>query len=260
MSVTNDAPSPLDQSAPAASASGRSQLRWRKVFLIVAPVALLLAAGLAFLRFGDVDALLASVTRPPLAPAKGVVFFKGEPLKNAQIVTEPTSSRGMSAMGWTDDEGRFSLTTDIRGKREEGATVGEHRVAVKAHQVIPGPAAPPLLTPEEYATVSTTPLRIVVAKTDVANESKLVLEGDAPARPVGGRGAGKAKGGKGRGAPRGSIGGTRPDNRPPENASDPAVGVEGESKPLEAEPSEIPSPESSPADPAARAKAPADNS
>src|SRR5687768_7092982 len=164
MSVTDHTPRPIDPPTQPAKPAGQSQLRWRKVFAIVAPVVILAVAVLAVLRFADVDTLAAYLSRPPLAPAKGVVLFKGEPLKNGQIVTKPDNGRGVSAMGWTDDEGRFTLTTDIRGQRVDGATVGEHRVAVSAYQLIAGPASPPLLTPQPYASVSTTPLRIVVGR------------------------------------------------------------------------------------------------
>lgn len=188
MSVPSQSHLPTDESiaSPTATAlrreSGPAKFRLRNVLMIVVPVAVLAAMVVAVSGFVD-DALLGDLTRPALVPAKGQVTYQGQPLLNAQIGTQPTG-RGMSALGWTDDEGKFTLKTDIRGKYVDGATVGEHRVTVMAYGTSGGPSAPPLLTPEQYASAGTSPLRITVKRNPDENEFKFVLEGDAPSRPT----------------------------------------------------------------------------
>jgi hypothetical protein len=191
MNVTGQADRPAEATkgvAPSKPADAPPKLRWRTVLTIVVPVALLAAAALAFIRFGDTDALLNDLTRPALAPAKGNVMYKGQPLGNAQVMTEPTAERGLPAMGWTDDEGNFSLKTDIKGTFVEGITVGEHRVTVTARERISVPGGPPLVTPEQYASMKNSPLSIKVGSNPAENQFKFVLEGDPPSRP----GRGKA--------------------------------------------------------------------
>jgi hypothetical protein len=184
-------------SAPNADRAG-SKLRWKMVLLVIVPVVIVALAVVAFAAFGDLDRLLADLTRPAMVPAGGQVLFKGQPLPNAQIMTAPTRGGGLPALGWTDEEGRYSLKTDIRGSYVEGATVGEHGVTVSAYEVTSGAgaSAPPLLTPPQYASMGTSPLRITIGRNPDENQFNFDLEGEPPARaerPTKGKGKGKDK-------------------------------------------------------------------
>jgi hypothetical protein len=68
---------------------------------------------------------------PPIAPASGVVTYRGEPVKHAKVVFLPQDvPDGKVAVGLTDEQGRFSVTTVGRDSSREGAVVGKHFVAV----------------------------------------------------------------------------------------------------------------------------------
>ena len=183
-----------DQPAAGKPAAARPKFRLGRVLLIVVPIAILAIAALILFRFSDIDAMLGDLARPRLVPVTGQVLYNGKPLLGGQILTRPAGARGLSAIGWTDDEGRFSLKTDIRGKFVDGVTLGEHVVVVTAHQPIPAAAAPPLLTPAVYASTGTSPLRIVVAPDPAKNQFQLILQGDPPHRgQAPGSTTGKAK-------------------------------------------------------------------
>src|SRR5262245_29639855 len=169
---------PASEVASAATPqAGKPKFRLAKVLFVVIPFAVLAVAVVALAGLMDVDTILGDLTRPALVPASGQVLYNGQPLANAQVLTQPVG-RGARAFGWTDSEGKFSLKTDIRGNYVDGATVGEHRVGVTAYGSSPGASAPPLLTPQQYASMTNTPLRIAVARSSDANEFKLVLEGE----------------------------------------------------------------------------------
>lgn len=173
-----------------AGTSAPSQFRLFRVLLIIVPVALICVTIIAFVLFGDAENVLADLTRPPIAPVSGQVFFNDKPLADAQIFTEPVGGNGSEAMGWTDDQGNYSLKTDIRGKLIDGATVGEHKVAVLVYADAAPFGEPPLLTPRVYARVGTTPLRINVSRDEKQNQFKLELEGEVEERPRRGGGGG----------------------------------------------------------------------
>ena len=176
-----------ESSLPSPPASGQtgSKLRWKVVLLVIVPVIIVALGIVAFTAFGDLDRFLSDLTRPAMAPAAGLVLFNGQPVPNAQVMTAPTSVGGLPALGWTDEEGRFTLKTDIRGNYVEGATAGEHRVTVSAYEVTTGAgaSAPPLLTPMQYASMETSPLRITIGRNPEGNQFKFDLEGEPPARP-----------------------------------------------------------------------------
>jgi hypothetical protein len=65
---------------------------------------------------------------PRTAPVEGIVTLNGKPLPNIGVVFFPLGS-GPIASGNTDEQGIFSLTTV---KPNDGASVGEHRVAFGA--------------------------------------------------------------------------------------------------------------------------------
>lgn len=160
------------------------KLRLKAILLVVLPVVLLAFGVLALVTFTDTDTLWDNLTRPKLVPVHGQLMYQGQPLRKAQIMTSPDGGRGKPSLGWTDDDGKFTLQTDIRGQYVDGATVGEHRVAVMAYQMVAAPVAPPLLTPQQYSSVQTTPLHITVSRNPTDNEFNLVLEGEPASKPM----------------------------------------------------------------------------
>ena len=64
--------------------------------------------------------------RPETVPATGRVFFNEKPLEGAQVSFMGSGTQ-QAAVGKTDAEGRFRLTTFEPG---DGAMPGEHRVTV----------------------------------------------------------------------------------------------------------------------------------
>ena len=179
-------------SAAAPGNSTPSQFRLFRVLLIIIPAALICVAIIAFVLFGDAENVLADLSRPAIAPVSGQVFFNDKPLAGAQIFTEPVGDKGADAMGWTDDQGNYTLKTDIRGKLVDGATIGEHKVAVLVYANSAPFGEPPLLTPRVYSRVGTTPLRINVTRDEKQNQFKLELEGEVEERPRRGGGGGPA--------------------------------------------------------------------
>ncbi len=73
----------------------------------------------------------------PLAPVSGTVTLDGEPLEGAEVVFAPmendkTTIVGPASVGYTDQEGRFTLKT-IKGG--SGAVITNHRVSVSFGEV-----------------------------------------------------------------------------------------------------------------------------
>ena len=80
---------------------------------------------------------------PLRAPVTGIVTFKGEPLADAIVTFVPDKSKGTEgpmAVGATDAEGRYVLSTDRREGATDGATVGFHRVRITANRAPTGPS------------------------------------------------------------------------------------------------------------------------
>jgi len=99
----------------------------------------------------------------------------GKPVVDAIVTFSPVAG-DVSAFGRTDAEGRFALTTfDF----EDGAPAGEYQVVIQGYEpqkptgspegeeYTPpsGPAPPPakLLTPIQYITPQTTPLKATIS-------------------------------------------------------------------------------------------------
>jgi hypothetical protein len=157
-----------------------------------------------------VSALLGDLARPAIVPVQGKITFQGQPLRNAQIISRPVAGRGLGGFGWTDNEGNITVTTDIRGVRTDGMTVGQHKLAVSAYGSSPGASAPPLLTPEQYASLSTTPLQITVESDAAANHFDLQLDGEPASQPSAAAGGKQGKKGK-----KGAAGGKQGPMRQP---------------------------------------------
>ena len=119
---------------------------------------------------------------PTLADTQGVVTFKGKPLDSANISFVPES--GPIAVGVTDAEGHFSLTTF--GK--PGAPIGLCRIAVQAHGTHPpgfkppvdssgesGYVEPPWRIPKMYGTIQSSGLSATIEAGKV-NDVPIVLK------------------------------------------------------------------------------------
>lgn len=91
--------------------------------------------------------------KPPLAPVKGKVTYRGKPVTNASVQFVADASKGASApsaVGQTDDAGAFTLKCPPHGP---GAVPGSYRVIVMAY-------GSPL--PAKFVNPKTTPLEIKV--------------------------------------------------------------------------------------------------
>lgn len=116
-------------------------------------------------------------SKPETHPVTGIVLFKGKPVEGATVTF---SSGDSSAVGRTDAQGKYSLTTF---ERDDGAAAGEYKVRVLKYDTPPAPAAagggsdenyvpPPLeesappppksLLPEVYSSSTRTPLSFTV--------------------------------------------------------------------------------------------------
>jgi len=78
-----------------------------------------------------------------LGKVKGHVTYKGSPLKGASVKFYP--EEGPMAIGMTDDNGDFTLTTNGR----TGAVLGTHKVAITKMSGEAGPAVPANPKPED---------------------------------------------------------------------------------------------------------------
>jgi hypothetical protein len=78
--------------------------------------------------------LLAGCGEPyPTAPVSGRVTLDGKPLVHAAVMFSPVAPEGQNnpgptSSGVTDDDGRYTLTTDIT--KSKGAVVGKHKVRI----------------------------------------------------------------------------------------------------------------------------------
>jgi hypothetical protein len=180
-------------------------VRFGAVLKVLVPATIIVAA--VFIFFGILDGAkwLGDLRAPERVKVTGQVFFNGEPLADALIVTRPVKPGLRGAIGPADEQGRFNLLTEFEGSFLEGACVGEHQVTVKRYYNVTAMGEPPLMTPRKYASFETSPLRIMV-KAEGENSVELRLEGKpgappanlgAPSRmrPPGGRPPGTGEGG-----------------------------------------------------------------
>lgn len=79
---------------------------------------------------------------PTTAPAGGVVTYRGAPVEGATVVFgrgDRDLARGEVAIGRTDAQGRFALSTHVSGKAAaKGAVPGDYRVTLSKHVPPPG--------------------------------------------------------------------------------------------------------------------------
>jgi len=115
---------------------------------------------------------------PKTVPAKGVVTYKGQPVPKVSVAFIP--DKGKLAAGTTDDQGKFTLTTNNPG---DGAMVGTYKVAlnVVADEI---PSMFPeenkkeatLPFPKKYTDATTSGLTFTVDKNAAKNDFKIDLK------------------------------------------------------------------------------------
>lgn len=115
-----------------------------------------------------------SKTPPPIVPVEGVVLLNDQPLPNAEVQfvpVDPALGAEYTAVGTTDEQGRFRLTC----KGQPGACVGDNRVTVadasmpeslrgkqnEEAKFAAGLKNRPI--PARYNSVAATPLKIAVS-------------------------------------------------------------------------------------------------
>lgn len=113
--------------------------------------------------------LLAGCAQQPYqtTPASGVVLQNGQPLAGIEVQFCPdpeTGTQGPSALGETDEQGKFVLRYAVPGaaKSQEGAVIGHHKVTLGDLRQKPAPqGSPPNPTriSKVYTSLQTTPLR-----------------------------------------------------------------------------------------------------
>jgi hypothetical protein len=98
-------------------------------------------------------------TLPARGTVSGKVTLDGKPLKQGQghVMFVPDATKGTKgppAIGVTDAEGIYTLSTDREAGSEDGAIVGFHRVRISE---VPNPEKPdaPLTIPAKYGNEAT---------------------------------------------------------------------------------------------------------
>src|SRR5262245_8340439 len=110
---------------------------------------------------------------PEFAPVHGVVRLNGTPERGLLVRFAPDGQKGNGlpafASGKTDDQGKYTMKYEYRGKEGDGGPVGWYRAAIYDSKVgftpqgqEPKPSAVPLV----YGNFSTTPLLIEVKPGD----------------------------------------------------------------------------------------------
>jgi Carboxypeptidase regulatory-like domain len=120
--------------------------------------------------------------RPKVAPAQGVVTYKGAPVEGATVVFSPTAG-STAASAVTDSSGRFSMSAF---QSDSGAVPGKYKVSITKKEQPPQSAQPAgghdeptpetavkSLIPEKYANAEASQLTADIpegGKTDLTFE------------------------------------------------------------------------------------------
>lgn len=105
-----------------------------------------------------------------LAPVSGTVYLNGKPLPNANIIFTPLEENIRVAVGSTDKEGRYKLTSF---QTSDGAKIGKHKVSIRAYEIADETFKPAdditikkgkLLSPRKYLDPETSGLTADVEK------------------------------------------------------------------------------------------------
>lgn len=84
--------------------------------------------------------------KPATFPVSGTVTRNGQPVVGATLIFVPSATGAEAAIGMTDAEGRYQLTTFTSG---DGARAGEYRVKISQYGVPATPAGGKTLSHEE---------------------------------------------------------------------------------------------------------------
>jgi hypothetical protein len=116
---------------------------------------------------------------PTMGDVQGTVTQNGKPLNRIQVEFWPEGD-GPRSVAVTDDQGRYTLTTDD-GKRK-GAVIGSHRVLLREAYDLVGREAEDMdlskgkkvRIPKDYSNSATTPLKkqVVAGSNDFPLEVK----------------------------------------------------------------------------------------
>lgn len=90
---------------------------------------------------------------PAVAFVEGTVLLDGQPVADATVGLSPLAG-GLPAVGMTDADGRFHLSSTGGGRPEAGAVPGEYSVVV-SKQVVEYSGTPP--TPEQESSTPPAP-------------------------------------------------------------------------------------------------------
>jgi hypothetical protein len=121
---------------------------------------------------------VAKLFDPELVPARGRVFYRGEPIPSGTIMTAPLDGQPAGPIGIINSDGTFSLLTQVDGRYQEGAYPGRYKVKVGyAYRALTQLGATPLV-PEEYFDLQRTPLTIAVTSDPEKNDFSLVVVGE----------------------------------------------------------------------------------
>lgn len=123
----------------------------------------------------------------PVNYVEGMITLDGQPLENASVTFSPVVPDGKTAMGVTDEAGKYRLTSS-GGDLEAGAPAGEYIVIISKVEMKPRPGSAAArvaagllsaensmligssdyvqtnITPKIYMDQSTTPLKATVKK------------------------------------------------------------------------------------------------
>lgn len=105
-------------------------------------------------------------SNPTTYPVTGTVTFEGKPLAGANIGFSATDENTRGAIGVTDSEGKYSLTTFEKG---DGAMAGTFKVTVSKFD---GPAAPVKLADPSASTGDELPANYTPEAASTAAPSK----------------------------------------------------------------------------------------
>ena len=133
------------------------------------PVAEIAARNLAVLAIAVLAVGCRDSDQLATAPVHGTVTLDGDPLKMGVVIFAPTNGRPAKAKIQADGTYKLGTYDD-----EDGAILGEHRVAIQARPVVQNeskgaPLVPkfgPSFIPEHYADQETSGLRFTVVEGD----------------------------------------------------------------------------------------------
>ena len=165
-----------------ASNASDSGFSLRRILMLVVPVALIAGAVLAYARWSGSGAFQ-TFDASDLVATEVRVMFRGEPLKDATLVTKTADGRA-GGIGATDDDGMMRLMTDVGGGMiADGVLPGKHTISIVASLPGTGATPGPAFTPEQYRTVASTPIEIDFTATAPSRIEVVLTDDDTAMTP-----------------------------------------------------------------------------